>query len=61
MTAEAKAAGQYRHEEMGRSYDRIAIITPQEILEHKRLEIPMSIEVLKVAQKEIQEPQMSLL
>ena len=52
MVKEAKAAGQYRHEVMGRSYDRISIVTIEEILDvGKRLDIPMSLEVLKAAQK----------
>lgn len=52
MIAEAKAAGQYKHEEMGRSYDRIDIVTIQEVVEEgKRLEIPMSLDVLAAAQK----------
>jgi site-specific DNA-methyltransferase (adenine-specific) len=52
MLTEAKAAGQYRHETMGRSYDRISIVTVREILEEgKRLEIPMSLEVLAAAQR----------
>lgn len=50
MIAEAKAAGQYRHETMGRSYDCISIVTVREIVEdQKRLEIPMSLEVLASA------------
>ena len=54
MIREAKAAGQYRHEEMGRSYDRISIVTIKEIVEEgKRLEIPMSLEVLAAAQRAI--------
>jgi hypothetical protein len=62
MIAEAKAAGQYRHEDMGRSYDRITIVTAQEIVEdHTRLQIPMSLEVLKAAQRDVQEKQMTLL
>jgi DNA modification methylase len=62
MLNEAKAAGQYKHEDMGKSYDRITIVTVQEIIEdHKRLEIPMSLEVLKAAQKEILETQLNLL
>jgi hypothetical protein len=32
MTNEAKAAGQYHHEDMGRSYDRISIVTVEEIM-----------------------------
>jgi site-specific DNA-methyltransferase (adenine-specific) len=52
MLAEAKSAGQYRHETMGRNYDRISIVTVREIVEDgKRLEIPMSLEVLKAAQR----------
>ena len=53
MSKEAKSAGQYHHETMGRSYDRISIVTVQEILDGKRLDIPMSFEVLKAAQKAI--------
>ena len=51
METEAKAAGQYKHELMGRTYDRIQIVTIQEILFGERLGIPMSIEVLKAARQ----------
>lgn len=62
MIEEAKAAGQYHHEQMGRSYDRIQIVTIQEILERdKRLDVPMSLEVLKNAQREVESNQMSLI
>ena len=63
MVNEAKAAGLYKHEEMGRSYDRISIVTIKEIVEEgKRLDIPMSLEVLKAAQKTTDESiQMTLL
>jgi DNA modification methylase len=61
MIQDAKAAGQYQHEDMGRSYDRIAIVTIHEIVENRtRLEIPMSMAVLKAAQKEIKETQGTL-
>lgn len=51
MKSEASAAGIYEHTIMGRSYPRIQIVTIAEIVEqHKRLDIPMSIEVLKKAQ-----------
>ena len=51
MRQDAKAAGQYHHEMMGRSYDRIQIVTVQQILEeHKRLDLPMNVEVLRKAQ-----------
>jgi len=52
MNTEAKSAGQFKHEDMGRSYDKIEIVTIREIVEDgKRLEIPMSLEVLKAAQR----------
>ena len=43
---------QYKREAMGRTYDRISIVTIKEIVEEgKRLEIPMSLEVLASAQR----------
>lgn len=52
MKAEAKSAGLYHHDEMGRSYDRISIVTVREIVEGgERLEIPMSLEVLRSVQR----------
>ncbi len=62
MIQEAKGVGQFRHEDMGRSYDKISIVTVKEIVEDgKRLEIPMSIEVLKAAQKEVEDKQIRLI
>ncbi|HWG20924.1 MAG TPA: DNA methyltransferase [Terracidiphilus sp.] len=63
MIQEAKAAGQYSHQEMGRKYDRVSIVTIREIVEEgKRLEIPMSLEVFKAAQKAaLESSQMDLL
>jgi site-specific DNA-methyltransferase (adenine-specific) len=62
MVAEAKAAGQYAHESMGRNYDRISIVTVEDIVSHgKRLDIPMSLDVLKSAQSLFVERQMDLL
>jgi DNA modification methylase len=61
MVSEAKAAGQYRHETMGRSYDRISIVTVKEIVEDgKQLEIPMSLEVLAAAQRAVDDKQINL-
>lgn len=51
MTKEANAAGIYNHELMGRHYPHIQIVTVADLIEqHQRLEIPMSLEVLKKAQ-----------
>jgi site-specific DNA-methyltransferase (adenine-specific) len=61
MIREAKAAGQYHHEAMGRDYDRISIVTVREIIEDsKRLDIPMSVEVLKAAEKAVDAQQEAL-
>jgi site-specific DNA-methyltransferase (adenine-specific) len=51
MSLEAKAAGQYKHDLMGRTYDRVSIVTVREMIESRtRLDIPMSLEVLRNAQ-----------
>jgi hypothetical protein len=48
MINEAQKAGKFQHETMGRSYDQIKIVTVREIVEDQaRLEMPMSIEVVK--------------
>jgi DNA modification methylase len=61
MIEEAKAAGLFNHEQMGRSYDRIQIVTAEEIVEqHERLEIPMSLEVLKDARRDVDDTQLKL-
>ncbi len=50
MREEAMAAGMYEHKLMGRSYNRIQIVTVKEIIEEKkRLDMPLSLEVLKSA------------
>lgn len=60
MIKDAKAAGLYRHEQMGRDYDRIQVVTVEDIVERgARLDIPMSLEVLKAA-KQAQGDQLSL-
>jgi site-specific DNA-methyltransferase (adenine-specific) len=60
MQQEAKAAGKYQHPSMGRSYDRIQVVTVREILEQgKRLEIPLSREVLRRARREAEGDQMN--
>ena len=62
MIAEAKAAGQYQHDTMGRSYDRVSLVTIEGMLTAgARLEIPMSLEVLKKAQADIADEQLDLL
>ena len=60
MIQEAKAARQYLIRTWAQTYDSITIVTAQEIGEGlKRLE-PMSIEVLKAAQRSLDSEQLSL-
>lgn len=48
MKAEAKAAGYYEHELMGKDYNRIEIVTIEEIIEDgRRIELPLMKETLK--------------
>lgn len=62
MRREAKEAGRYRHESMARDYDRISIVTVSEIVEGgKRLEIPMSLEVLAAGKRAPDAEQVDLL
>jgi hypothetical protein len=52
MISEAKAAGLYHHELMDREYDRIQIVTIQEIIEEgKRLDIPLVKDLLRTTPK----------
>lgn len=61
MIAEAKAAGVFRHDLMGRTYDKIQTVTVQDIVERgKRLDIPMNLEVLRSAQQAAGGNQLSL-
>jgi DNA modification methylase len=62
MRAEAKSAGTYYHPLMQRNYDKIQIVTIKEIIEdEKRLDLPMSLEVLKAAQLKVKGDQLDLL
>ncbi len=62
MQGEAKAVGLYSHALMQRCYDKIQIVTIQEVIEaDKRLEIPMSLEVLRKAQAVTPDTQLQLL
>jgi DNA modification methylase len=62
MKDEAKAAGLYHHPRMGKSYGRIQIVTVKEIIEDgKRLDLPLGREVLKTAQREVEDSQLNLL
>ncbi len=50
MRDEAMAAGMYHHELLNRDYHRIQIVTIQEMIEEgKRIDLPLSLDVLKAA------------
>lgn len=52
MIEEAKAAGTYHLEAMGRSYDRIQIITVKELIEEgKRLNMPTTLDVFRAERR----------
>ena len=54
MESEASNSGIFRHEIMGRNYPRILIVTIKQIVvENKRLDIAMSLDVLKKAKASI--------
>lgn len=61
MKDEAIACGIYQHKVMGRAYPCIQIVTIREILEeNKRLDIPLSLEVLKSAEKQVNSKQLTI-
>lgn len=49
MRDEAISAGFYHHELLNRDYLRIQIVTVQEMLEGQRIDLPLSLDVLKSA------------
>jgi hypothetical protein len=62
MKKEAAGVGLYTHELTGKTYNRIQIVTVQAIIEgEKRLEMPLSLEVLKMAASQVKEEQLQLL
>ncbi len=62
MKDEASAAGFYEHKLMGRSYPHIQTVTIAEIVEqNKRMDIPMSLEVLKSAKAVSETGQIAML
>lgn len=61
MVEEAKAAGTYRLEVMGRNYDKIQIVTVKDIIEqNKRLDVPTALDVHRMLRRSIRESQMDL-
>jgi DNA modification methylase len=62
MKNEARGAGLYTHELTGNAYNRIQIVTVRAIIEDgKRLEMPLSLDVLKKAASHVKEEQLQLL
>lgn len=61
MLKETKSCGVYHHKVMGRGYPCIQIITIKEILkEGKRLDVPLSLAVLRAAEKKASGEQLSI-
>lgn len=61
MKKEAVAVGTYRSDLMNHSVNRIQIVTVEEILEGKRLDLPMTIAVLRQARAAMRDGQLDLL
>jgi hypothetical protein len=52
MILEAKSVGVYEHALMGRSYDRIRIVTVREMIEQgARIDLPLSYDAVKPGKK----------
>jgi site-specific DNA-methyltransferase (adenine-specific) len=61
MAEDAKAAGTYDIAAMGRSYDKIQIVTIKEIIEQdKRLNIPTTLDVHRILRRGVREKQIGL-
>jgi len=61
MISEAKSVGVYEHALMGRSYDRIRIVTVREIIEQgRRIDLPLSYDAVKPGKKGADDLQMSM-
>lgn len=60
MRDEALAAGIYHHELLHRDYPRIQIITVQALLDGQRIELPLSVDVLKSARAATQHEQRAM-
>ena len=61
MIKDANAAGSDHHAMMGRTYEKIKIVTVKDIIEkNARLDIPTSLEVLRAAQREAKGKQIDL-
>jgi hypothetical protein len=61
MRSEAAGLGRYKHPLTGQPYPVIQIVTVQELIEdHKRLELPLSLESLKAAPKQPKSEQRDL-
>jgi hypothetical protein len=62
MMDEARSAGKFKHEDMGRDYDAISIVPVIDIIENgKTLDIPMSLEVVNAAKRASEEKQLDWL
>lgn len=59
MAKAARVAGTYNHVLMGRDYDKIQIVTIKDMVERgKRLEMPLTRDVLKSAKSQLKEVQL---
>jgi hypothetical protein len=55
LVKEAGKYGNYHNKMLGHTYPKIEVISVEEILEGKRMHLPISVEVLKKAERKTQE------
>jgi hypothetical protein len=55
LVKEAEKYGSYQNKMFGHTYPKITVVSVQEILEGKRMYLPISVEVLKKAERKIEE------
>lgn len=60
LVRESKKYGIYKNKQFGHSYSKIEVVSVQEILDGRRLDLPISLEVLKKAQQKRLSDQIAL-
>ena len=60
LVRESKKYGMYKNKQFGRSYPKIEVVNVKEILDGRRMELPISLDVLKKAEQKRMSNQASL-
>lgn len=60
LVKESKKYGTYKNKQFGHTYPKIEVVSVQEILDGKKMDLPISLEVLKTAEQKILSNQINL-